>query len=140
VLQSQLAATDQQIYDFVSEFCDLTTKETLMNDNDRDEPAGPPAADEGTTAEENGDAETPKPDQATAKPRISKEWQRKNARRLDLIDREFDGGLTPEEKAELEELQETVFAYFDTVFPRSWILDDDRLDKLEERYKNAENS
>jgi hypothetical protein len=71
---------------------------------------------------------------------ISEEWDRKNARRHYLINRKSQNKLTLDEKAEFEKLQETVFAHFDTIFPRSRILDDDRLEKLEEKYKNAKNS
>jgi hypothetical protein len=59
---------------------------------------------------------------------ISEEMARVNSRRLRLIRRKFDGGLTPEEEKERQTLQETFFAYLEVKFPRSRILDDDRLE------------
>ena len=65
---------------------------------------------------------------------------RVNFRRIRLIERQLDGGLTPEEEKELEHLQETFFAHVEKIFPRSRILDDDRLEKLEQEYKHAKKS
>jgi hypothetical protein len=41
----------------------------------------------------------------------------KNQRRIDLIDREIDGTLTPDERAELGDLQQQLRRYVDKVAP-----------------------
>jgi hypothetical protein len=138
-LQAQIAATDRQIDNLVYELYALTADEIKIVEQDRTEPASPPAAADDTPAEENGDAFVYTPYQPALDAGISEEWDRKNARRHYLINRESHDQLTPEEKAELEVLQETVVAHFNTIFPRSWILDDDRLERLEEKYKTAKN-
>ena len=46
------------------------------------------------------------------------EWtSAKNQRRCDLIDREIDGQLTPDERVELEELQQELRRYVNKVAP-----------------------
>jgi hypothetical protein len=112
-------------------------KEIQMIESNENESASPHDADEQTTGDANGDATIHVPNQPALDAGISEEWDRKNARRLDLVERESHAQLTPEEKAELEELQETFFAYIETIFPRSRILDDDRLEKLEKKYKDS---
>jgi hypothetical protein len=47
-----------------------------------------------------------------------KEFEAKNKRRHELIDKEFDGGgLTEEEKEELARLEKETDQYLDAVFP-----------------------
>ena len=84
-----------------------------------DEDATPKATGANGTPQQPGDAPAPyTPYQPALDAGISEEWDRKNARRLDLIERELDDRLTLEEKAELEELQHSFFAYIETIFPR----------------------
>lgn len=64
---------------------------------------------------------------------IPEEWDRKNARRIELIKQESRGQLSPEEQAEFEELQESVLAYFEQKFDRPIDIDD-RIERLEQRY------
>jgi len=46
------------------------------------------------------------------------EWsEEKNSRRCDLIDRQIEGDLSPEERIELEDLQRQAMAYRDRVAP-----------------------
>jgi type I restriction-modification system DNA methylase subunit len=138
-LETQIATTDRQIDKLVYELYGLTPDEIKIVEQDRNEPAMPPDADEDTAAQDNGAPATYTPYQPALDAGISEEMDRVNFRRLQLVEREVRGELTPEEKAELEHLQETFFAYVETIFPRSWILDDDRLEKLEQKYKNAKN-
>ena len=70
---------------------------------------------------------------------ISEEMDRVNFRRLQLAERQARDQLNPEEAAEFNELQDKFFAYIDTIFPRSRILDDDRLERLEQKYKDSKN-
>jgi len=51
-------------------------------------------------------------------PKISEEWRRKNARRIDLIHKKNRDGLTDEEMAEFKTLQQGLFAYLETLYPR----------------------
>jgi hypothetical protein len=44
-------------------------------------------------------------------------WEAKNRRRIFLINKEFDEGLTASEKAELRELQEEVDRHVDALHP-----------------------
>jgi hypothetical protein len=95
--------------------------------------------DENASVEENGKSATYAPYQAAQDAGISEEMDRVNFRRLQLAKRKSRGQLTPEEEAELDDLQETFFAYIETAFPRPSILVDDRLEKLEQKYRNATN-
>jgi hypothetical protein len=49
---------------------------------------------------------------------ISPEMDRLNWERIQLINRKYAGGLTPEEEAELKRMQDKLFTYLETVFPR----------------------
>ena len=71
---------------------------------------------------------------------ISEEMDRVNFHRIELIDRKYAGQLTQDEESELERLQDLFFSYLDTVFPRASILDDDRIDKLAEKYGISKDS
>jgi hypothetical protein len=71
---------------------------------------------------------------------ISEEMDHLNSRRIELVERKARGQLTSAEETEFELLQETFFAYIEKVFPRARILDDDRLEKLEQKYKDARKS
>ena len=106
------------------------TGDPVPTSNDSEEPVVPP----------NGDVNDYVPYQPALDSGISEEMDRVNFRRLQLVNRKFLGQLTPEEATELEQLQKTFFTYVETVFPRASILDDDRLEKLEAKYKDAEKS
>jgi hypothetical protein len=136
-LETQIGATDRQIDNLVYELYGLTPEEIQIVENAGADPATSKDAAETPAVPTNGPAETYVPYQPALDAGINEEWDRKNARRLDLVEREVREQLTPEEKAELEELQNSFFAYIQTIFPRSWILDDDRLEKLEQKYKDA---
>jgi hypothetical protein len=110
-----------------------------MVDNTGSEPAGSAGAESEPAIPTNGEAATYVPYQPALDSGISEEMDRVNFRRLQLIEREFQGGLTPGEEAELEQLQESFFAYLETIFPGPPILDD-RLEKLEAKYKSGNNS
>jgi len=54
----------------------------------------------------------------TSAPEDNGEWTKaKNERRCDLIDREIDGTLTPDEAVELQALQRAMLAYRNKVAP-----------------------
>jgi type I restriction-modification system DNA methylase subunit len=139
VLLARIGATDRQIDKIVYELYGLTSEEIQIVENAGNESASSVDADEKPTVDENGDAATYTPYQPALDAGISEEWDRKNARRLDLAKRESRDQLTPDEKVEFAELQETVLAYFESKFPRPPLVDD-RLEKLEQKYKNAKNS
>jgi hypothetical protein len=78
------------------------------------------AAPEGSVIEDGGQPVV----RVTPIPKPSKvfgpdgEWtEAKNRRRCDLIDREIDGTMTPDERAELEGLQRELDRYVDAVAP-----------------------
>jgi hypothetical protein len=54
-------------------------------------------------------------------------WELKNRRRVALIDKKFQGGLSPAEDAELDELQAEHGAYLDAIQPPAF----DKLEELE---------
>jgi hypothetical protein len=68
---------------------------------------------------------------------VSEEWDRKNSRRIQLINKKYRDGLTPEERAELETLQRTFSEYLATVLPQP-SLDAKRLDEIEARLRAAD--
>lgn len=109
-------------------------------EQDRNKTTAPHDAYEETAAEANGEAAPYTPAQPALDAGMSEEMDRQNARRIQLVERKASGQLTPEEKTELEHLQETFFAYVEKIFPRSAILDDDRLERLEAKYKEAKTS
>ncbi len=95
---------------------------------------------EKSSADGNGNAKEYTPYQPALDAGISEEMDRINFQRIQLIQRKGRGELTPDEEKELARLQETFFAYIETVFPRSPILDDDRLERLEKKFKIGEKS
>jgi len=131
-LQSQIDATDRQIDQIVYELYGLTPEEVriveaatgLASKSSEDE-AGQPAGG-------NGDGYVPH--QPSLDRGISPEMDRLNYQRIQLINRKFAGGLTPEEDAELERLENKFFSYLETIFPMPSILDDDRIVKLAKKY------
>ena len=75
---------------------------------------------------------------AGQKSSISPEWQVKNLRRGELIDRKCHGsGLTKEEETELADLQTGFSAYLRTLYPRPK-LDWETLERLEARLRASE--
>jgi hypothetical protein len=74
----------------------------------------------GSVLELNGEAVAfvVPPPKATKDNATSEEWtEQKNARRCELIDREIDGVLTPEESLELRQLQDEMLRYQNKVAP-----------------------
>jgi hypothetical protein len=77
-------------------------------------------APEGSVIEQNGEPmvrvmPVPKPSNGVA---LDVEWTDvKNQRRCDLIDREIDDSLTPDERVELENLQQQLRRYVNQVSP-----------------------
>ncbi|MGO9924291.1 MAG: hypothetical protein ACLQIB_57570, partial [Isosphaeraceae bacterium] len=47
-------------------------------------------------------------------------WEKLNLRRLDLIDKDINTGLTPPEKAELDDLERKADDYLNEVAPLPW--------------------
>jgi hypothetical protein len=71
-------------------------------------------ADETTKGVHQAPAAPPKGEPPMSK----KEFEAKNTRRLELIDKEFDGGeLTNEEERELAQLDEETDRYIDALYP-----------------------
>jgi hypothetical protein len=99
--------------------------EHAPNEEAHPQDAGAPVASNG-----NGDTPGNTPYQPAIAAGISEEWDRKNARRLELIELQERRSLTAAEEAEFAELQDTVLAYFNAKFPRR-LPDEDLLDKLE---------
>ncbi len=132
-LETQIAATDRQIDNLVYELYGLTPEEIRIVEQAT---AGPADASD---VEEKGDAVEYTPYQPAIDSGISEEMDRVNFRRLQLVDRKVRGLLTPDEEVELARLQNEFAAYVEKVFPRSPILDDDRLEKLEAKYKHLLN-
>src|SRR5579862_4816765 len=85
--------------------CDLTAEEIKIVEQDPKEPASLYDADDETALERNGAAEPYPPQDAGT----GEEMDRLNARRIQLVERKANGLLTPQEKTELEHLQETFF-------------------------------
>jgi hypothetical protein len=80
------------------------------------------AAPEGSVIEQNGEPVVrvlPVPKPANGPPPDVEWTESKNRRRCDLIDREIDGTLTPDERIELEDLQQQLRRYVDKVAPLS---------------------
>ncbi len=132
VLQTQITATDRQIDNLVYELYGLTPDEIKIVEQGPGEQASPHDTNEGTTGEENGAAVPYVPYQPALDAGLSEEWDRKNARRLELVFKMSDGELSPEEEAEFEEMQETVIAHFQKLFGAP--LFDERLERLEKKY------
>ena len=109
-----------------------------MDDQERNELANPHDADEEPAVKKNGEVDNYVPYQPALDAGISEEMDRLNFRRIQLIKRQSQRELTPEEEAEFAELQDKVVAYFDSKFPRR-LPDEDLLDKLEQRYKLGDN-
>jgi len=139
-LEMQIAATDRRIDNMVYELYGLAPDEIKIVEQDRYEAASAGDADNEPATGGNGEAEVYTPYQPALDAGISEEMDRLNFRRLRLAERKSRGQLTPEEETEFDNLQGTFFAYLDTLFPRPSILDDDRLEKLEQKYRNAKTS
>ncbi len=133
-LETQIAATDRQIDSLVYELYGLTPEEIKIVEQASVGPA------EASDAEEKGDAVEYTPYQPALDNGISEEMDRLNFRRLQFVDRKARGELTPAEELEFEQLQDKFFDYIETVFPRSRILDDDRIEKLEQKLRDAKQS
>ncbi len=102
--------------------------DTGLGSQSTDDETGQPTAG-------NGDAYVPY--QPALDAGISPEMDRLNARRIALAERKSRGELSPEEQAEFARLQAAFFGYLETILPRSSILDDDRIEKLEQKYAKS---
>lgn len=134
-LETQIAATDHQIDALVYELYGLTPEEIKIVEQAGSESAATePDAGE-TSSDGNGESKDYTPYQPALDAGIPEEWDRKNARRLDLIERKSRGQLSPAEEAELKELQDAVIAYFHGKLGPPSI--DEQLERLERKYNIA---
>ena len=131
-LQAQIDATDRQIDRIVYELYQLTPEEIQIVETATGLASQSTEGEAGQPAGGNGDGYVPH--QPSLDRGISPEMDRLNHQRIQLINRKYAGGLTPEEDAELERLENKFFSYLETIFPRPSILDDDRIVKLAKKY------
>lgn len=67
---------------------------------------------------------------------LGKKFKRLNARRIELILKDLDGGLTPEEKVEHDTISEWCSAEINRVFPYDY----SKLEELEQEVRRLQKS
>jgi len=137
VLHGQITSIDRQIDKLIYELYNLTPDEIKVVEQVGDESVDSVDAVQEADDEVNGDSTTYVPYQPALDAGISEEWDRKNARRIELALRKSREPLSPEDEAELIELEEAFGAYTESLFPKSLVVDE-RLEKMEAKYKDAE--